>query len=275
LFSRQLFAPSSRAGPGWFYLLDPHSPLLGEDRDQLTCPEQTPRGWRPGAWPRPPALPFEGERFPVRLTQPYRVKLGALDIVVVDSANAGDAFVYNVPDYAEQYRCVARLLSEGRPTWLVTHRPIWGVVKKTKGQPAGREDYGFINLSQQTALALVFPDGLPSNVTAVMSGHMHRFQATTFAGRRPPQLVVGTAGMELSNVYPVPPTADDKRPIGVPRLDGIDATVVGLMEFGAMVLEPARDGSWISSMISAAGNVMASCDSRWAGRRGRSVCELR
>lgn len=265
----------SRAGLGWFYLLDPHSPLLGPGRDQLACPAQTPRGFRLGVWPKPPALPFLGDRFPIRLSEPYRVKLGALDIIAVDSADAGDAFVYNVPAYAEQYRKVARMLDERRPTWLATHRPIWGVVKKTKGLAAAGEDFGFVNLSQQTALALAFRDGLPSNVTAVLSGHIHRFQATTFGGRRPPQLVAGTSGMELSNVYPIPPKPDDRQPIRVPKLDGMDATVVGLMEFGAMVLEPGHNGAWTGDMISSAGKVVASCDSRWADGSGRSVCALK
>ncbi len=69
----------------------------------------------------------------------------------------------------------------------------------------------------------MFPNGLPSNVTAVLAGHMHRFQAIGFGDRRPPQLIVGTAGIILSHVQPVPPSPDDKQPILVPKLDGIDA----------------------------------------------------
>ena len=34
----------SRAGPGWFYLLDPASALLGGARIQESCPPQTPAG---------------------------------------------------------------------------------------------------------------------------------------------------------------------------------------------------------------------------------------
>jgi hypothetical protein len=275
LFVRGNHELCSRAGPGWFYLLDSGSSLLGGDRRQQFCPAQTPASWRPGAWPKPPALPFEGGPFPIVITPPVRLKLGELDIVSVDSSNAGDSVLFDVPAYIEQYGRVAELLSEGRPTWLATHRPIWGVVSKTKGAEAGNEPYGFVNITQQAALAKVFPKGLPSNVTAVLAGHIHRFQAIGFGGRRPPQLVVGTAGVELSRVEPRPLTPEDKEPILVPRLDGIDAAVVGLMDFGAMVLEPGKAGAWTGAMVSETGRIIATCDSTWP-RQGRdqSVCRL-
>ncbi len=265
----------SRAGPGWFYLLDAGSPLLGGDRRQASCPSQTPAGWQSGAWPEPPALPFQGQPFPIVITPPMRLKLGELDIVSVDSSNAGDAFLFNVEPYVEQYHRVAALLSERRPSWLVTHRPIWGVVKKDKGGSDGREPYGFINVTQQAALAKVFPKGLPENVMAVMAGHMHRFQAIGFGDRRPPQLIVGTAGIVLSHVQPPPTPADDKKPILVPRLGGVDAAVVGLMDHGAMVIEPGKAGAWTGAMVSETGRILATCDSAWP-RQGRtqSVCRL-
>lgn len=276
LFVRGNHELCSRAGPGWFYLLDPASSLLGGNAKQDFCPDQTPVGWPLGAWPKPPALPFQGEALPLRFSPPFRLKLGELDIISVDSANAGDAYLYNVDTYAEQYRRIGQILSERRPTWIVTHRPIWGVVKRSKGATAGSEPYGFINVSQQQALGKAFPDGLPSNVTAVLAGHMHRFQAIGFGDRRPPQLIVGTAGVELSHVQPEPPSVDDKKPILVPRLDGVDAWVVGLMDFGAMLIEPGRGGAWIAAMISSTGQTLAACDSTWPRQGGdRSVCRLR
>ena len=48
---------------------------------------------------------------------------------------------------------LADLLVEATPTWIVTHRPIWGVVKRIKGGPSGGQPYGFINLTQQAAIA--------------------------------------------------------------------------------------------------------------------------
>lgn len=263
----------SRAGPGWFYLLDPGSELLGGKRNQEHCPDQTPPGWQAGAWPL--AEPFEGQPFPIRVSPPMRLKLGELDLISVDSSNAGDVFLYTLDSYVEQYRRVAAILGERRPTWLVTHRPLWGVVRKSHGEVAGNASYGFINVTQQAALAKVFPDGLPANVTAVLSGHMHRFQAIGFGDRRPPQIITGTAGIVLSRVQPPPPSAGDKRPIQVPKLDGVDAAVVGLMDHGAMVLEPGSGGAWSGAMVSETGRVLATCDSAWPRQdRHQSVCRL-
>ena len=49
----------SRAGPGWFYLLDPASSLLGGDAGQESCPPQTPAGLAAGrlAQAAGPAVP--------------------------------------------------------------------------------------------------------------------------------------------------------------------------------------------------------------------------
>ena len=273
LFVRGNHELCSRAGPGWFYLLDPASPLLGGDRRQEDCPVQTPAGWQPGAWPA--AQPFGGQPFPIRITPPMRLKLGELEIISIDSSNAGDAYLYNLDTYAEQYRRVAGILGERRPTWLVTHRPLWGVVKKIKGGRAPHEPYGFINVTEQVALAKAFPDGLPSNVTGVFSGHMHRFQAIGFGGRRPSQVIVGTAGIVQSQTHPVPPSPDDLQPIRVPDLDGIDAAVVGLTDFGAMMIDPGPAGAWSGVMISETGRVLATCDSGWPRQdRRQSVCRL-
>jgi hypothetical protein len=274
LFVRGNHELCSRAGPGWFYLLDPGSALLGGARNQDHCPPQTPAGWRPGAWPS--ALPFDGQTFPVRITPPMRLKLGDLDLISIDSADAGDIYLYNLDSYVDQFRRVAAILGEQRPTWLITHRPFWGVVKKIHGGPTGHaEPYGFINLTEQQALKAAFPNGLPANVTAVMSGHVHRFQAIGFGDRRPPQLIVGTAGIVLSHDHPVPPSPGDRQAIQVPKLDGIDAAVVGMMDHGAMLLEPGKGGTWTGAMVSETGRVLATCDSAWPREnRRQSVCRL-
>jgi hypothetical protein len=267
----------SRAGPGWFYLLDSGSPLLGPGRRQNACPPQTPAGWQPGAWPKPPALPFAGQAFPTAPTPPVRLRLGALNIIAVDSSYVGDAALYGLEHYVAQYRSVAAMLAEDTtPAWIVTHRPIWGVVKKDHGSPAGNAPYGFINITQQTALATVFPSGLPSHLAVVIAGHMHRFQATGFGSRHPPQLVVGTGGMELSKVHPAPSPDDPKRPIRVPDFAGTVGFVVGLSDFGAMVMTVGKRGAWTSVLQGTTGETLATCDSTWPGQdSGRSVYALR
>lgn len=277
LLSRGNHELCSRAGPGWFYLLDSASPLLGPGRGQSECPPQTPADWIPGAWPPPPVLPFEGRSFPTAPHAPFRVRLGELDIIAIDSSDAGDAVLYALEHYIAVYRVVAGLLTQSRnPTWLVTHRPVWGVVKKIKGSPAGDAPYGFINLTQQTAIATVFRDGLPGHVKGVFSGHMHRFQAVGFAGKRPPQLSVGTGGTDLAWVIPEPRPLAPRQPVRVPDLDGPDGHVVGLSDFGALVVTPGDGGAWTGIFRGIDNQPLATCDSRWASEAGgsRSVCAL-
>jgi hypothetical protein len=276
LFSRGNHELCSRAGPGWFYLLDAASPLLGPGRSQAACPPQTPPHWIPGAWPSPPVLPFEGHLFPTQPNVPFRLRLGELDIIAIDSSDAGDAVLYALEHYVAVYRSVADLLAQSRTaTWLVTHRPVWGVVRKIKGSPAGDAPYGFVNLTQQTAIATVFRDGLPAHVKGVFSGHMHRFQAVGFAGKRPPQLSVGTGGTELARVIPEPRPSAPKQAIRVPDLDGFDGHVVGLDDFGALVVTLGEGGTWTGTFRGTDNQPLASCDSRWATEAGdRSVCRL-
>lgn len=264
----------SRAGPGWFYLLDAGSTLLGPGKQQAACPPQLPPEWRPGAWPRLPAAPFAGRPFPNPTTAPSRLKLGGLNLIVVDSSNAADAFTYNLDLYTAQYRTVAAWLADRTPTWIVTHRPLWAVVSTEHGQAAPNEPYGLTNVTQQAALARTFPAGLPAHVTAIFTGHTHRFQAIGFQDRRPPHVVVGTGGIELHDVVPKPTPDDPLRPVRVPNLAGADGYVVGLKEFGMLVIEPQRDGAWTGFLMGLRRKVMATCDSANAKKPGQSVCAL-
>jgi hypothetical protein len=150
------------------------------------------------------------------------------------------------------------------------------VVKAAKGglAPAGAP-YGFVNVTQQGALAAAMPMGLPANVGVVLSGHMHRFQASGFAGNRPPQLVVGDGGMAMSEVEPRPARHQPLRSVPVPDFVGADAEVVGLRDFGFMELQPEAKGAWTGTLMSPAGRVLARCDSarpRLGG--GQSICTL-
>lgn len=254
----------SRGGPGWFYLLDSASPLLGGDRRQDRCPPQLPPTWRVGAWP-PFARPFEGLPFPTEPTRPFRLRLGGIDLVVLDSSDAGDAEIYAPQHYEEIFRRVAAMLAETTtPTWLVTHRPIWGVVRAGKGIAVPGAPYGFINLTQQRAVATAFPRGLPDHVAAIVSGHMHRFQAIGFDGRRPPQLVVGNGGMELSRTFPAPPPDQPRQPVRVPGLDGMTGWVTGLSDFGALDVTLQPGGAWTGRLVGPSGATLATCDSRRA-----------
>ena len=108
----------------------------------------------------------------------------------MDTANADEH--PNFPDrYAAQFAELAGP-AEGKPAWLVSHRPIWGVDWLDQGT------FQTSNVTLQHALRHDPHSAMPEGVELVLSGHIHRFEALTFPNtQRPPQLVVGNSGISL------------------------------------------------------------------------------
>ena len=142
----------SRAGPGFLFFLDPGSALLGGGATQATCPDQD------GPSPR-------------LLTPTYRVTLGDMAFVVLDSANAADDRSWDQDVHDRLVRDAQALVPAGTPTWILTHRPFWGVFKD--------EAIG-ANVTLQLALRATPPGVFGRDVALVLSGHMHQFQSLGF-----------------------------------------------------------------------------------------------
>ncbi len=209
----------SRAGQGWFYFLDAHSPLLNPYEAQPGC---------------------DG---PTVLTAPYKLSFTNLDLVVLDTANAcggedpesAAGFAYEVSRYMGQLSFVNALIHEsGKPAWLVGHRPIWSLYQSSGSPPASE------NTTLQAALAATVAKGLDEQVKMVLSGHMHQFFSLTFQqGERPPQLVIGNSGVALSsNDLPSPYSG---------KVDGVEAAGLSLggpLDFGYLSVEMTDGGDW-------------------------------
>lgn len=181
----------SRAGPGWLYFLDAGSNL--DASGQNSCP------------PQGGAVPPVGDVLDRVLVLPPRViDLGTRRLVVIDSANACDYFApeSTTEIYARQLSQVfhAPDPNPSRPTWIVTHRPLVGVVGLcAEGSAPGCEPE-VNNRTLQAAWVRAF--GGPASTSPaelVVAGHMHLFQAlrTKQEGSDlwPPQLVVGNGGV--------------------------------------------------------------------------------
>jgi len=169
----------SRGGDGWFYFLDPHSVLLDPLRGEPRCDA------------------------PVVTTQPYRVSVGSLDLVVLDDSDGcqigtwqdAQAFDYQARTLAPDLAQVAALAREAAgPVWLLSHRPLWSafVGKQGEAMSDGSEAW-------QRALGLALDGSLPGEVAMLLSGHMHEAQVLVFDGDRAPQLVLGNGGTALDN----------------------------------------------------------------------------
>lgn len=254
----------SKAGPGWFYFLDPGSNLTGA---QLGCPE-----------PDPSAAPAAS----VVLTEPYALDLGTLTLLVLDSANACDFFT--VPAftarYEEQFRRLAELAPKAGTVWLVSHRPLWGVTGLEAGKttPCTAESrHGCINQTLQAAVGGALGGKLPAAVDLLLAGHMHRFQSLTFpdAGR-PPVVIVGNGGVELETYPPIGSFAASVGGLTANALSlgaKVDDGGTSKNAFGYLEIQLGDDGTWSGAVRNPPESLtMAECSS--AAASGGRVCRL-
>jgi hypothetical protein len=250
VFARGNHELCSRAGPGWFYFLDSGSKLLGEGAKQLACPSAE-------------------SKKPLVFHEPYRLDLGTLTLVVLDSANACDKGDLHQGHFNEQFSRIQSLLKKGpesETTWIQSHRPLWAVTKASDGAPCDKggstSEYSCIDRTLQTAFA---KHPLPKPVHLLVSGHIHRFQSISFSpsgqAQRPAQLVLGNGGVSLAKNHP-------KKPFSF-AIDGMTGVGFGLSQFGYMRISLGDKGSWTGQLVNptlpCGKALLAQCDSTKPG----------
>jgi len=129
------------------------------------------------------------------LTGIFVARLGDFGVVVVDGARAddpkGDTSALTGLLRDQLGEVAAKVPAEA---WMVSHRPLnsmRGALDRT------------VNEVENTVQELAFGSIMPAGVRMTVAGHIHFFQAVDFGGVRPPQLVVGTGGDNLSVVPPL------------------------------------------------------------------------
>jgi calcineurin-like phosphoesterase family protein len=195
-----------RGGMGWFRLLDPY-----------------------------PARPDCVDR-----TEPYRLSIGGLELLLFDGADADDFLAPpdKVVAYGEQ---LARLLANPPPhAWLLTHKPVWAMAQ---GELSGLTT----NQTEQAAIQGRVPAGLD----LVLAGHLHDFISYEFGPERPAQLIVGTGGDTL--------LALGRAPIAGAEIDGMTVRQgFASARFGYLIMERAAAG-WDGTLYAPDGAVIARC----------------
>lgn len=120
----------------------------------------------------------------------YATSAGGLRFFVIDSSSALDPRPSTklTPAFRDDFARL-RALPE-KATWLLTHRPLWGIDGTLTGAtlPINR------TLEAAEGNARTLP------IALALSGHIHLFEALAFADRRPPQVIVGTGGDTLNNM---------------------------------------------------------------------------
>jgi len=209
-----------RGGPGWFRLLDGAATTRA-------CPAAS---------------------------DPMAIDLGVVTLYVLDSATTADRTTpfAAVAAFRRQLDALTKTPPIG-PAWIVTHRPIWGLVPVARAGPVGPFEVP-INATEQAAVR-----GRDlSAVRMVVSGHIHHFASFSFAaGERPAQLIVGTGG-DVGEAADTPKFLDDKV-----TLDRKLARRFGFDRYGFLVLERSDDG-WNGDFYDVHDQPIAHC--RLSGR---------
>ncbi|MCP3997001.1 MAG: hypothetical protein GY722_18355, partial [bacterium] len=237
----------SRAGTGFFYLLAPFSPLLGTEpyhcgshqhqeavTSSLACPNGG--GGSPSVY--------------YVTTEPYLLDLGNLQLAMVDTANACDlpCESFNLETLSANFSTVHGL-TKG-PTWLVSHRPLWGVKEEDTDEADSSREPEWINQTLEVALADSTLKGY-ENINLLLAGHIHLFESVTFDDSTPPQLIVGNGGVELESH---PPPSGTTPPPPPPA-----GNFFSKEEHGFLILEVASAGEWSGTLYDPSGNEMAKC----------------
>ncbi|WCR57530.1 metallophosphoesterase family protein [Wolbachia endosymbiont of Ctenocephalides felis wCfeJ] len=163
LFVRGNHEDCNRAYEGWFRYLDPY-PLSSEK-----CVDCVPS---------------------------WSLDAGPIRFFIFDSSSGEDIFInQSITDTFE--RQFDKLIQESsdKPTWFLTHKPLWRSPKKE-----------FLTLKSHGNLTQIeaFGDKFPSNVTTIVSGHIHIAQILLM-DNVPDQVIVGNGGALLH--------AQDQEPI--------------------------------------------------------------
>ena len=189
---------------------------------------------------------------------PYMLDLASLQLWVMDSANACDEYGVNALTamYSQQYQQLQNLEPD-TPTWMMSHRPIWGF--QSNNSPT-------LNQMLQIALAKTPAKKLPGAVQLSLAGHMHIYESLTFpqADGRPPQIVVGNSGVSLST-YPASSSFSA-------TVDGETATGNALNKYGYLQINFEKEGFWQGNMLDTGGDALFFCDSRYPSQQ-KTICE--
>ena len=131
----------------------------------------------------------------VEMMDQYTVTAGGRAFIVLDSSNADDECSKTgckSATYAAQFAA----MKPGAGTWLVTHRPIWGFTNSK--DKSGERKLAIRNMTLQAALA-PWNGQPPKGIDLVLSGHIHLWEALSFADGRSPQFVLGAGSTELAH----------------------------------------------------------------------------
>ena len=176
---------------------------------------------------------------------PFVVDLGGLNLVVMDVSAASESSWRDnqLARYRAQFQSLSKLAPEG-PIWLAMHRPIRGAAAAALGLMVG----------PNSLLARASDGAMPGRVSAILSGHIHTFQALAY-GDLPVQLVSGHSGAELHWTAP-----DDVKGLVIEGASVISGTGrSGVHGFVTLTREGPGADDWLIANRDFSGKTLDKC----------------
>lgn len=236
----------SRAGQGWWRMLDPRPLLAGRDCNEASNDNI-------------------GD-----YSDPYAVPLGHdAQLIVFDSSNTSGSAI--TPDdlrqmiYSDDYRKIEQLSQQADFNFMANHHPILGVDAELDKQ--GKVELLPGNQGMQSVFGKINPLIIPPRIDVLLSGHIHVWQEVSFSSPHPTQFVAGFSGT-MEDLVPLPA----RLPPGTSPAPGavIDHHSSWVNGFGFMTMERKGLKQWKVRIWDSAGRQVNACDID--GRH--SDCEL-
>lgn len=235
----------SRAGQGWWRMIDPRPLQAGRD-----CND--------------PADDARGD-----FSDPYAVPLGGnAQVIVLDTSNTTGAPIAQDDVRADRYRAMYRQLEQlsGQAGYnlVANHHPILGFYAHKNKQGGVNILPG--NLGIQSVFGALNPLILPPRIDALLSGHTHLWQQVSFSSPHPTQFVSGFSGT-MEDLVPLPDILPaDTTPAPGAVVAQVSAWTGG---FGYMTMERSGARQWDVRVWDTAGRQVNRCQVEGS----KSACE--
>ena len=235
----------SRAGQGWWRMIDPRPLQPGRDCNQASDDDK-------------------GD-----YSDPYAVPLGeGAQLIVLDTSNTSGELIppgdIRQSKYRDSYEKLESLSRQAAYNIVANHQPILGFDASQDKQGAVTLHPG--NQGLQSVFGAINPLLLPPRVDVLLSGHVHVWQEVSFSSPHPTQFVTGFSGT-LEDMVPLP----DKLPDGATPSQGavVEHHSSWVNGFGFMTMERKGAEQWAVNVWDADGKIRNACTI--VGRH--SVCE--
>ncbi len=225
----------SRAGQGWWRMMDPRPLQPGRDCNDVADDDI-------------------GD-----YSDPYAVPLGEdAQLIVMDTSNTTEKPIATGDmrglKYRELYHKLEKLTQQASWNIVADHHPMLGFF-------ADRDKQGVVTLlpgnqGLQSVFGAINPQLLPSRVDVLLSGHVHAWQQVSFTSQHPTQFIAGFSGTMEDTVALPAKMPLDATPAPGAVVERLSSWVGG---FGYMTMERRGPQQWEARVWDVNGKMRNNC----------------